>query len=76
MGKITELDKQWRELMFLCEREATYRQQGTHPKLLTLVTAHIETLSRQMGFSIRQIDTREFRAERDGEHIVRIIEER
>jgi len=76
MAKITQLDKQWRELMFLCERETTYRRQGIHPKLLPLVTAHIETLSRQMGFTPRQIERREFRAERSGEHILRIIEER
>jgi hypothetical protein len=76
MAKITELDKQWHELMFLCERESTFRQQGSHPKLLTLVVADIEALSRRMGFSSRQIDTREFRAVRDGGHIVRIIDER
>jgi hypothetical protein len=76
MAKMTELDKQWRELMFLCEREATYRDQGTHPKLLTLVRGHIEALSRQMGFTSRQIDRREFRAERSGDRILRIIEER
>jgi len=73
MAKVTELDKQWRELMFLCERELTYRQRGIHPRLLSLVTPEIDALARRMGFSARQIHTREFRAERDGDHIVRIV---
>jgi hypothetical protein len=73
MAKITALDKQWSELMFLCEREATYRQRGIHPKLLSLLTPQIDALARQMGFGDAQIQTREFRAERDGGHIVRIV---
>jgi hypothetical protein len=73
MAKITQLDKQWRELMFLCERESTFRQEGIHPKLLSLVSPQIEILARQMGFGDAQIQTREFRAERDGDHIVSIV---
>ncbi len=73
MAKTTSLDRHWRELMFYCQQESEYRRAGTHPKLLKLVTAHLESLAREMGFSERQIRTREFRAERRGEKIVRII---
>lgn len=76
MAKPKTLDKQWHELMFLCEQETSYRRTGTHPKLLKLVSPQIETLARELGFSERQIQTREFRAERNGERIVRIIAER
>ena len=72
MAKLTKLDRQWHELMFLCEKESAYRQEGNHPKLLKIITAQIEDLAQQMGFSARQIQTREFRAERSGERIVRI----
>jgi hypothetical protein len=72
MAKLTKLDRQWHELMFLCEKETSYQREGNHPKLLRLITAQIEDLAGQMGFSRRQIETREFRAERSGERIVRI----
>ena len=72
MGKVTLLDKQWHELMFLCQKESTYRQQGNHPRLIKLVAAQLEELAAEMGFSQQQIQTREFRAERDGVHILRI----
>jgi len=73
MAKVTPLDKQWHELMFLCEQESNYRQQGNHPRLLKLVAAHIDELAGQMGFGPGQIRSREFRSVRDGEHIVDII---
>ena len=76
MPKTTPLDKQWSELMFLCEKESTCRKAGNHPKLLKLITSHIASLAEQMGFSSRQIETREFRAERDGQHILRIATDR
>jgi hypothetical protein len=41
--------------------------------VLKLVNADIEQLAREMGFSERQIATREFRAERDGKRITRIV---
>jgi hypothetical protein len=72
MPKTTALDKQWNELMFLCEKESSCRREGNHPKLLRLITSQIADLAEQMGFSSRQIQTREFRAERDGQHILRI----
>jgi hypothetical protein len=72
MPRTTPLDKQWTELMFLCEKESICRQQGNHPKLLRLITTHIADLALEMGFSPRQIETREFRAERDGQRILGI----
>jgi hypothetical protein len=73
VARITPLDKRWAQLMALCETEATYRSEGTHPRLLRLVSAQIDTLAQEMGFSQRCIATRDFRAERDGGHITRIL---
>jgi hypothetical protein len=69
------LDRQWDELMTLCASESRFREEGNHPKLLRLVKSQIDELARQMGFNLRCIITRDFRAERDGEHIVRIVSE-
>ena len=73
MPKVTPLDKQWQELMTLCAEEARYKQDRTHPKLLALIVSRIESLAAEMGFSQGRIATRDFRAERDGGHIARII---
>ena len=70
MPKITPLDKQWQQLMWLCESESKFRSKGNHPRLLNLVTSEIAQLATQMGFSAERIATREFRAERVGDHIV------
>jgi len=59
--------------MALCEDEARCRNDGSHPRLLRLVTMQINELAGEMGFSLRCIETRDFRAERDGGRIVRII---
>ena len=67
------LDRQWQQLMSLCQNESTYRADHSHPRLLKLVSAEIDALARAMGFSERRIATRDFRAERDGRRIVRII---
>jgi hypothetical protein len=75
MPKLTVLDKQWRELMTLCESEAKFRAKGDHPRLSKLLARQIDELAAQMGFGARRITTRDFRAERDGDHIVRIIAE-
>jgi hypothetical protein len=75
MPKITPLDKQWEELMFLCRREADFLKDRSHPKVLKLVSRHIDELAAQMGFSRRQTQTREFRSERSGGHIVRIVKD-
>jgi hypothetical protein len=71
-----ELDKQWIELMNLCSKEKEFKTDNRHPKLLKFVSPHIDELARHMGFSDRQIQKREFRAERHGEHIARIIADR
>jgi hypothetical protein len=59
--------------MSLCESEARYRKEGTHPRLLKLLAAEIAELAGEMGFSARCISTREFRAERERGRIVRIL---
>lgn len=73
MPKVTALDKQWQQLMALCEAEAKFRREGGHSRLLKLLAVDIEELARAIGFSPRRIASRDFRAERDGDHIVAII---
>jgi len=73
MPKITGLDKQWQQLMTLCETESKMREEGNHPRLLKLVAADIERLGTELGFNARRIASREFRAQRDGGHIVAMI---
>ena len=71
--KLTTLDRQWRQLMALCESEATFRDEPGYARLKKLVASEIDQLAAAMGFSERRIATRDFRAERDGDHIVRIL---
>lgn len=71
--KVTGLDKQWQQLMALCESESRLRESGNHPRLLKHVTAEIDALAEQIGFSPRRIATRDFRAHRNGHHIIAII---
>ena len=59
--------------MSLCGKEREYQASGRHPKLLRLVSEQIDHVGRDMGFSERQIRTREFRAEKSDGRIVRII---
>jgi len=73
MPKITGLDKQWQQLMTLCESESKMQKDGPHPRLLKLLDSDIAELAAQMGFDERRIASREFRAQRDGDHIVAII---
>ena len=75
MARLTVLDKQWRELMSLCASEEKFRAKGGHPKLSKLIGKQIDQLAREMGFRERTIVTRDFRAERDGDHILRIYAE-
>jgi len=75
MPKVTALDKQWRELMSLCETEAKFLADGGHPRVSKLIARQIDELARDMGFTERTIVTRDFRAERNGDHIVKIIAE-
>jgi hypothetical protein len=73
MPRITSLDKQWQQLMALCESESKLRSSGDHPRLVRHVASEIEQLAAGMGFSSRRIASRDFRAERAGGHIVRIV---
>jgi AraC-like DNA-binding protein len=75
MPRLTDLDKRWDDLMGLCRKEAEFEQQGRHPKVRRFVGKAIDELARELGFKERQIAAREFRAERDGGHIVRLITE-
>jgi len=61
--------------MSLCAKEKEYQASGRHPKLLRYVTEQIEQLGKELGFSGSQIRTRDFRAEKSGNNIVRIITE-
>jgi len=73
MARQTELDRHWHSLMSLCTRERDYKVSNRHPKLLRLVTEQINDLAAQMGFSRRQISSREFRAEKDGDRISKLL---
>jgi hypothetical protein len=75
MPRTSRLDKQWQDLMALCAKEAEFRATDKHPKLLKFVSEQIDQMGAEMGFSNGQIKSREFRAERDGDHIVRPIVE-
>jgi hypothetical protein len=69
----TELDRVWKELMSLCAREKELLSARSHPKVLKLVSREIDRIATELGFDPAQIAKREFRAERDGRHIVRIL---
>lgn len=73
MPRQTPLEKQWDELMFLCGREKQFQEEKTHRVLLKVLRRRIDDLARQMGFSERQIDGREFRAERVDGRITQIV---
>jgi len=71
--KTTKIDQQWQQLMALCESERSLREKGIHARLLRHVASEIDHLASGMGFSAKSIASREFRAERVGGHIVRIV---
>jgi hypothetical protein len=75
MPRLTELDRQWQQLMSLCEKEKEFKSTRRHPKLLRFVTEQIDQLSAEMGFTPRQVERREFRAVKDRGHIVRLLTE-
>lgn len=75
MPRETELDRRWRDLMGLCTKERDYRARSQHPRLLRYISQQIDELAAQMGFSESQIKSREFRAEKDGDHILRLLVE-
>jgi hypothetical protein len=72
MPKLTSLDKQWQRLMMLCQSESNFRDKGGHHRLLKLLASDIEQLAAEMGFSTRRIASRDFRARREGDHIIGI----
>ena len=71
----TALDKQWEALMTLVRKEAELEKEDRHPRLARLVSEELDRLARDLGFSEERIRRREFRAERDGGHIVRMMTE-
>lgn len=75
MPRQTELERHWEDLMALCQREKEWTSGKRHPKLLRFVTQQIDELAAELGFSRAQIKSREFRAEKDGERISRLLTE-
>jgi hypothetical protein len=73
MARETQLDRQWASLMSLCTKERDFKSNDLHPRLLRLVTGQIDELAAKMGFSPSQIATREFRAEKDGARILKLL---
>ena len=71
----TVLDRQWDELMSLCKKEAEFKRDDRHPKLVKFLGDQIDKLARELGFRDYQIQHREFRAEKDSGHIVRFLTE-
>ena len=59
----------------MCKQEQEYAAARRHPKLVRFITQQIDKLAADMGFSEQQIKRREFRAEKDGDHIVKIFVE-
>ena len=57
----------------MCQREQEYMAEHRHPKLLRFITAQINQLAADMGFSEQQIKKREFRAAKEGEHVSRLF---
>ena len=71
----TEVERQWDELMFLCQREKEYLTEQTHRVLVKVLTRRIDDLARQMGFSEAQSQGRDFRAEKTDGRITAIVTE-
>ena len=57
----------------MCAKEKELLSSRSHPKLLKLLAREIEKSASALGFTPGQIEKREFRAERERGHIVRII---
>ena len=75
MSRRRRLDEQWEDLMSMCVREKHYRTELQHPKLLAFLTARIDELAGEMGFSAAQIKRREFRATKVDGHIADLLTE-
>jgi hypothetical protein len=71
----TRLERQWDELMFLCQREKEYLTEQTHRVLVKVLTRRIDDLAREMGFGDAQIQSRNFRAEKTDGRITAIVTE-
>ena len=71
----TELERQWDDLMFLCQREKEYLAEQTHRVLVKVLTHRIDELARQTGFNEAQIQNRNFRAEKSEGRITSIVTE-
>jgi hypothetical protein len=61
--------------MFLCGKEKEFLADHTHRTLVKVVGQRIDELARHMGFSERQIERREFRAEKADGRIIQIAKE-
>jgi hypothetical protein len=59
--------------MSLCRKEEELEKEDRHPRLARLVSSQLDQLARDLGFSEERIRRREFRAERDGDHIIRLM---
>ena len=75
VARHTLLQRQWDELMFLCQREKEYLTDQTHRVLVKVLTRRIDELARQMGFSEAQIQGRNFRAQKTYGRITSIVTE-
>ena len=69
----SELDLKWQHLMALCAKEKELLASRAHPRLARFITNELEQLASEMGFAAALIERREFRAVREGRHIIRII---
>src|SRR5258708_39580389 len=75
VARPTQLQQQWDELMFLCQREKEYLTDQTHRVLVKVLIRRIDELARQMGFSEAQIQNRNFRADKTDGRITSIVTE-
>lgn len=66
MSRQGKLDRQWQDLISMCQREREYMAEHSHPKLLRLITDQIDQLAADMGFSEEQIKLRAFQSAKDG----------
>ena len=59
--------------MALCDKEAELTRGGHHPKLAKLLANQIEQLASELGFTLEQIQAREFRVVKNGRHVVKVM---
>jgi hypothetical protein len=73
MPRRIKFEEQWEDLMTMCAKEKQYLADKQHPKLVAFLTARINELATELGFSYDQIKTREFRAQRVDGRIVGVV---